>query len=155
MGNIKLLVMDVDGTLTDGKIYIGAAGEAVKAFSVKDGYGIGQILPVAGIQPAIITGRKSAIVEARCRELKITHLYQGIADKSLCLRELSEKMGISLDQIACVGDDLNDLPMMELCKVKGCPADAAAEVKSCCEYVCSACGGDGAVREFIEWLVKK
>ena len=85
---IKLLVMDVDGTLTDGKIYMGAEGEMMKAFDVKDGYGIAHILPRLGITPVIITGRRSGIVERRCAELGITELYQGVRDKLEKLREL-------------------------------------------------------------------
>lgn len=153
--DILALVMDVDGTLTDGKIYMGANGEVLKAFSVKDGYGIGKILPQYGIDPIIITGRSSAIVEQRARELGIQSLYQGIDDKQACLCAISLERKVSFEQIACIGDDLNDLPMMLLCGIKGCPADAAAEVKAVCDYICTTSGGQGAVREFIEWIISR
>lgn len=153
--SICVLVMDVDGTLTDGQIHISLDGELFKSFDVKDGYGIHTILPQYSIVPVIITGRRSAIVERRAEELGIEHLYQGMADKAACLRELTAALGIPLSEIACIGDDLNDLPMMELCGVTGCPADAVQEVKDRCGYVCQAHGGHGAVREFIEWLIRE
>ena len=147
--------MDVDGTLTDGQIHISAEGELFKSFDVKDGYGIHNILPQHGIVPVIITGRRSAIVERRAKELDIERLYQGVTDKAACLRELAAALDIPLSEAACIGDDLNDLPMMELCGVNGCPADAVQAVKDRCRYVCAAPGGRGAVREFIEWLVRE
>lgn len=150
---MKYLIMDVDGTLTDGRIYIGPNGEAMKAFDVKDGYAIRNILPRYEITPIIITGRISSIVEHRAAELGIVHLYQGKQDKAACLQAAMDELGISLNETFCIGDDLNDLPMMELCGVKGCPADAVQEVQSVCDYVCSSPGGHGAVREFVEWLI--
>ncbi len=152
MVKIRCLVMDVDGTLTDGQIHISSEGELFKSFDVKDGYGIHKLLPQYGIIPVIITGRRSAIVERRAKELEIGHLYQGVTDKAACLRELAAALEIPLAQIACIGDDLNDLPMLELCGVCGCPADAVQAVRDSCDYVCAAPGGHGAVREFIEWL---
>lgn len=150
---IKLLVMDVDGTLTDGRIYIGPEGEIAKAFEVKDGYGIKHILPRAGITPVIITGRRSRIVEQRCSELDITELHQGVGDKLSKLREIAEKRGLSPVEIAYIGDDENDLACMEYAGVSACPADAISTVKAAANYVCSACGGRGAVREFIDYLL--
>ena len=153
---IKLFVMDVDGTLTDGKIYMGENGEVCKAFHVKDGYGIRMMLMPAGICPVIITGRSSKILENRCRELGITQLYQNIADKVVCLNEV---FGDQLDysQVAYIGDDLNDLTCMELIRkhggLVGCPADAVSKVKESADYICAQNGGNGAVREFIEWIL--
>lgn len=151
---VKLLIMDVDGTLTDGKIYIGSSGEVMKAFDIKDGYGIHNILPQYGIVPVIITGRTSAIVECRAKELGIVHLYQGVADKAKCVHDISQALNVPFEQIACMGDDLNDFPMMRFSGIRGCPSDAADRIKSICDYVCKAPGGHGAVREFIEWLVQ-
>ena len=145
--------MDIDGTLTDGKIYIGATGELMKAFDAKDGYAIHNILPQHGIIPVIITGRISEIVEQRAKELEIAYLCQGVSDKAACLRKVVADLDIPLDHVACIGDDLNDLSMMNLCGVKGCPADAVPEIREVCNYVCKAPGGRGAVREFIEWIV--
>lgn len=152
---IKLFVMDVDGTLTDGQIHISAGGELFKSFNIKDGYGIRDILPKYGVEPVIITGRQSTIVERRAEELDIKHLYQGVKDKVSCLRELAATLDIPLSQIACIGDDLNDFPMIELCGVTGCPVDAVQEVKDRCDYICTASGGHGAVREFINWLIRE
>lgn len=149
---IKLLVMDVDGTLTDGRIYMGPAGEAMKAFDVKDGMAIAQMLPAMGVVPVIITGRSSEIVKRRAAELKITELYQGESDKLTRLKALAAAYGAAPAQIAYIGDDLNDLDCMAYCGVTGCPADAAAEVRARADYICSRDGGRGAVREFIEWL---
>lgn len=162
---IRFLVMDVDGTLTDGKIYMGADGELMKAFDVKDGCGIKDILPQHGIVPIIITARNSEILENRCRELSIEHLYQGVRKKREKLDELlyefSEVDGVvySYTNTAYIGDDILDLQCMEPIKaaggIVGCPADAAKKVLQCADFVSSKNGGNGAVREFIEWLFVK
>ena len=151
---IKYLVMDVDGTLTDGKIYISPSGEAMKAFNIKDGCGIHDMLIPAGITPVIITGRSSDIVLNRCKELGISQVYQGVQDKIKKLIELTPE----LISIAYIGDDINDLPCKNLLKENGgligCPADAVPEVKMICDFVSERNGGDGAVREFIEWVIE-
>lgn len=154
MKRVNYLVMDVDGTLTDGKIYMGVDGELCKAFNIKDGCGIHDILIPSGIVPVIITGRKSDIVLNRCGELGITQVYQGISDKIGTLRSITSE----LSEVAYIGDDINDLFCM--CAVKeaggliGCPADAAGKVLAIADYVAGHKGGDGAVRDFIEWLTK-
>ena len=153
--NIKLLIMDVDGTLTDGHIYISAQGEAMKAFHVQDGYAIAHTLPRHGIVPVIITGRESEIVRRRAAELNITQLYQGVGDKLSQLRELAEHYKVQPDEIAYIGDDLNDLDCIRYCGLTACPADAVAPVISQVDYVCKRDGGRGAVREFIDWMVQK
>lgn len=150
--DIKAMIMDVDGTLTDGKIYMSATGEAVKAFDVKDGYGIANLLPECGIVPVIITGRKSEILLRRCEDLKITHVYQGVSDKAAKFAEVLEKLGISGKQVAYIGDDLNDLECMELAGVTACPADAVEIIREKADFCCNFPGGKGAVREFIDWL---
>lgn len=154
MGKIKILVMDVDGTLTDGKIYMGSDGELMKAFDIKDGYGIANMLPRMGITPVIITGRQSKILEARCRELKIEELSQGIEDKKSVLEQILKKKGLGFENVAYIGDDLNDLPCMTYAGVTSCPADACDGIKKSVHYVCSRKGGRGAVREFIEFLME-
>ena len=151
--DIKLLVMDVDGTLTDGKIYMSANGELMKAFNIKDGYAIAR-LKEYGIEPAIITGRVSEIVKQRCAELKITELYQGIENKLFKLKDVCTKKGLSLSQVAYIGDDVNDLPCIQQCGVTACPADAVEKVKKAVNMVTEAKGGEGAVREFCEYLVE-
>lgn len=153
MAKIKMLVMDVDGTLTDGCIYIGAEGEMMKAFNVQDGYGIAQILPKHGIIPVIITGRSSKIVEKRAKELKIVHLYQGVSDKLAQLKNVAEEMEAAPEEIAYIGDDLNDLDCIHYCGHTACPADAVPAVLEAVDYVCRRDGGRGAVREWIAKLI--
>ena len=144
--------MDVDGTLTDGCIYIGPEGETMKAFHVQDGYGIVHILPTLDISPAIITGRSSRIVERRAGELRIEHLYQGVADKLSRLKELAAALGLEAENIAYIGDDSNDLECIRYCGISACPSDAVPEVLEAVSYVCKRAGGRGAVREFIGHL---
>lgn len=152
---IKYLVMDVDGTLTDGKIYMASTGEAMKAFSIKDGCGIHDILIPSGIIPIIITGRTSEIVVNRCKEIGISEIYQGIIDK---LEKLTSLTG-DLSTVAYIGDDINDLICMKAIKyaggVVGCPADGEKKIKNIADYVTPRNGGEGAVRDFIEWLVER
>lgn len=150
--NVKLLVMDVDGTLTDGRIYIGAQGEVMKAFDVKDGYAIIH-LREQGIEPVIITGRQSGIVEARARELKINELHQGISNKLDRLKKIALKYEAVPEEIAYIGDDLNDLECIRYCGLSACPEDAVSSVKEQVDYVCSHSGGRGAVREFIDKIL--
>ena len=152
MTDIKLLAMDVDGTLTDGKIYIGTQGEVMKAFNVKDGYAIANILPKMNITPIIITGRASEIVSKRASELGITHVYQGVKDKLDKLRELTNEFNLTLENVAYIGDDINDIECIEHVGVSACPSDAVDSIMRVSDYICASCGGDGAVREFIEYL---
>ena len=152
MSKIKLLVMDVDGTLTDGKIYMGNNGEVMKAFDVKDGCGIKDILPTLGITPVIITGRVSQIVENRAKEIGITEFHQGVRDKLAVLKEVAEKYAATPDEIAYIGDDINDLDCIEYCGVTASPADAVEEVRQKVSFVCQNDGGKGAVRDFIKKL---
>ena len=153
MKNIKFLVMDVDGTLTDGKIYMGSTGELIKAFDIKDGCGIHDIAIPAGIIPMIITGRTSKILENRCRELEITEVHQGVSNKIEKLCELVNDLSL----VAYIGDDINDLSCMQAVKeaggIVGCPVDAIKAVQMVSDYICKKNGGSGAVREFIDWLV--
>ena len=152
---IKYLVMDVDGTLTDGKIYMGAHGEMMKAFNIKDGCGIHDIAIPGGIIPVIITGRTSEIVKKRCGELGIQQVYQGIKNKIEQLNSIAD----DLSQVAYIGVDINDLscmiPVKEAGGVVGCPADAVERVKEISDFVALHNGGDGAVRDFIEWIIKE
>lgn len=150
--HIKYLVMDVDGTLTDGKIYMGHDGELGKAFHIKDGCGIHDLLIPSGSIPIIMTGRKSAIVLNRCKELGITEIYQGITDKLAQLSEIAD----DLSAVAYIGDDINDLLCMRAVKeaggIVGCPQDAAREVRKIADFISENKGGEGAVRDFIEWI---
>ena len=149
--------MDVDGTLTDGRIYMGKDGETMKAFNIKDGCGIHDLLPDANITPLIITGRQSKIVENRCREIGITHFYQGVSDKVTQLCAFLEEHNSTLQEVAYAGDDINDLACMRLVKknggIIGAPSNACKQVKEVADFVSSFVGGDGAVRDFVEYLV--
>lgn len=161
---IRLLVMDVDGTLTDGKIYMSENGEAFKAFDIKDGYGIKHILPEHGIVPVIITARESKILERRCSELDISDFYQGEANKldklDDVIKKYSQTDGVELNykNVAYIGDDVLDLqcmlPIREAGGVVGCPADAVREVQEVSDFISLRKGGGGAVREFIDYILK-
>ena len=144
--------MDVDGTMTDGRIYMGDHGEVMKAFDVHDGYAIAQILPELGIIPVIITGRESKIVERRAEELGITEVYQGVMDKRSKLLAVAKEKGILEAEIAGIGDDVNDLPYLIVCGLSACPSDAEDKVKEAVDYVCKRAGGRGAVRDYIDYL---
>lgn len=155
MKRIKVFVMDVDGTLTDGKIYMGSSGELIKAFDIKDGYGIHEVLPSHHVMTVILTGRTSEIVLNRAKELEVDYVLQNVKDKEMAIRDLAASLGCCLDEIAYIGDDMIDLEPMRLCGVCGCPVDAIAAVRDICDFVSEKRGGDGAVRDFIEWLVRK
>ena len=146
--------MDVDGTLTDGHIYMGPDGEAMKAFHVRDGYGIVALARI-GIIPCIITGRKSKILENRAKELQIKHLYQGITDKLAMTTDLGASLGFAPEEIAYIGDDLNDLSCIEYCGLSACPSDAEPDLFPVVDYVCHHKGGEGAVREFIDYIIER
>lgn len=152
---IRWLVMDVDGTLTDGKVYFGQDGQEIKAFNIKDGYGIRNILPQCGIEPVIITGRSSVAVSKRSEELRIDRVYQNVQDKVSLLNQIIPAN--QLEQVAYIGDDLNDLSAMQSVHaaggIVGCPLDASTIVQKVADFVATRRGGDGAVREFIDWLV--
>ena len=151
---IKLVLLDVDGTLTDGGIYRGNNGEELKRFNVKDGYAILNAQRL-GIEFGIITGRKSELVEIRSNELKIKYLYQGISEKTVILEEIMQKTGLEKEEIAYMGDDLNDILIMKQSGLTGAPKDAADEVIQIVDFVSGKNGGSGAVREFVEYILKK
>jgi 3-deoxy-D-manno-octulosonate 8-phosphate phosphatase (KDO 8-P phosphatase) len=150
---IKMLVMDVDGTLTDGKIYIGANGEVFKAFNVKDGYRLINMKKY-NIIPVIITGKTSDILANRATELKIEEVYQGVDNKLQVLNEVIHKYKLNYENVAYIGDDENDMDCMKACYLKACPSDAIDEVIKIVDYVCKASGGNGVVREFIDLIAE-
>jgi len=152
---IRLLVLDVDGVLTDGTLLYTPRGEEGKQFSVRDGLGI-RLLLAAGIQVAILSGRRSEAVAARCRELGIGSelVVLGSSDKGAALDELERQLGLDDSRVAAMGDDLPDLPVLQRVAFSVCPADAAPEVAAACDMVCGSGGGRGAVREVSELLLK-
>lgn len=150
---ISLLVLDVDGILTDGRIYYGNNSEELKAFNIKDGLGI-KLLQRAGIPVAIITGRKSAIVQRRAEELGISEVIQGREDKCQALQELCQRHELSPADCAYMGDDLPDLAAINAAGLGLTVADAAAAVRSAAQWCSSRNGGDGAVREACEFILR-
>ncbi len=151
---IKLIALDVDGTLTDGKICVGNLEYETKNFSVKDGLGIVGAMQ-NGIKIAIITGKKSEIVRKRCNELGIEEVHQKIHNKIEKLKELCVKYGIESSEVAYMGDDLNDYSAMKFSGYTGAPKDAAEEILEIVNFISSKNGGEGAVREFIETILKQ
>ena len=149
---IRLLVLDVDGVLTDGRIYMGAAGESMKVFHVRDGAGVVAAVR-AGIAVAIISGRKSVAVERRAAELGICHVRQGIEDKAAALAELQRELGVTAAETACVGDDTPDLPMLAGAGLAVAVADAHPALAARVHWTTGAAGGRGAVREVCDLLV--
>lgn len=149
----KVIFVDVDGTLTDGKLYIGEYGEVMKAFSVKDGFILARLQSKHSITPVVVSAKESAIVRNRCAELGIEHVYQGVEDKLNFLKTFIHTHEMLLKDTAYIGDDENDLDCINTCCLTGCPADAVASIKASVLYVCKQRGGDGAVREFVEWIL--
>lgn len=149
---IRLVVMDVDGVLTDGKISYTSAGDEIKSFNVKDGLGISLGIR-HGLQFGIITARESVMVTRRAEELGIQHLIQKTKTKLPALQQLVSDLGLGFDQVAYVGDDLPDIPCMEQVGFAACPADAAREVLAMAHFVSRHNGGSGAVREILELIL--
>lgn len=153
MNNIKLIILDVDGTLTDSKITLSSNGSEYKSFNVKDGMAIGQALKF-NIDIAILTGRSSEIVEIRAKELGIIDVFQGLKTKKRKVLELTKSKKLKLEEVAFIGDDINDLEAMQIVGLKGCPSDACLEVKAIADIVSTQKGGEGAVREIIETILR-
>jgi 3-deoxy-D-manno-octulosonate 8-phosphate phosphatase (KDO 8-P phosphatase) len=151
--SVKLLVLDVDGVLTDGRITYTDDGRELKSFNVRDGHGI-KLLMRAGVECAVITARDSVIVERRCKELGIERLYQGATTKLGVYEELIAACGLDPTETAYVGDDLIDLPVLRRVGFSCAPMDAVAEVKGVVDCVTKALGGGGAVREVVEIILK-
>ena len=149
---IRLLVLDVDGVLTDGGLYYGAGGESLQRFHVHDGAGIKAVM-AAGIAVAVISARRTPAVTARMKELGVEAVFQGEENKLEALRGLAEKMGIGLDAVACIGDDTTDVPMMGRAGLAIAVADARAPAVEVSHYRTSARGGHGAVREACDMLL--
>lgn len=152
--SIQLIVLDVDGTMTDGSISYSQNGDEVKSFNVKDGLAIKSWIKL-GREVAIITGRNSDIVARRAQELDIAHCHQGIKDKFTLLNKITAQLGITMENVASIGDDLNDYQMLKASKIAFVPKDASQYVESIADVILHAKGGKGAVREMIEYLIKK
>lgn len=151
---IKMIVLDVDGTMTNGSIYYNSNGEETKQFNVKDGLAV-RIARAAGLDVAIITGRRSTMVEKRASELNISYLFTGAQKKLAALNQLLTETDVHYEEIYYIGDDLNDLQCMERVGLRGCPIDADERIKQICEIVAEKPGGQGAVRDCIKKLLEE
>ena len=151
---VRLAIFDVDGVMTDGTLYYGPRGEAMKAFNILDGHGL-KLLQKAGIATAILSGRKSTAVAKRARELAIAHVIQGTGDDKVpAFEALVKKAGVRADACSFMGDDVQDLPVMSRCGFAVAVVNAVEAVKSQAHYVTRAHGGRGAVREFCDLLLE-
>lgn len=150
---VRLLVLDVDGVLTDGRLYYGARGEALKAFHVRDGLGL-KLLAAAGVTVAVISGRRSAMTARRCRELGVRHLLQGVEDKLTAFHRLRGRLGMSSSVCACVGDDVPDVPLMREVGLSFAVADAHPQARGAAHVTTQLPGGKGAVREICDYLLE-
>ena len=151
--DVKLLILDVDGVLTDNGVYIDSDGDEMKKFNIQDGFGI-YLVQRAGVQVALLSGRYSKSTEYRAQELKIQYVYNGHTDKLKAYEELKEKLLFKNEEIAFVGDDLPDLPVLNEAGIALTVSNAQSEVKKVAEYVTKASGGHGAVREIVNLILK-
>ena len=151
--DIRLLVLDVDGVLTDGRLYFTSRGEEMKCFHVRDGAGVVQLLK-AGLQVAVISGRESRAVERRMAELGVTWIRQGVQDKLSALRELLDILALGPQAVASMGDDYPDIPLLEIARLAAVPADAHQHAKSRAHFITQSAGGRGAVREVCDLILE-
>ncbi len=149
---LRLLVLDVDGVLTDGRLFYGPRGETLKAFHVRDGHGIKQLL-ARGVAIAVISGRRSAAVLKRCRELGIRHVFQGVDDKLACFEALRTRLGCEPAECGAVGDDTPDAALLRHVGFGFAVADAHLDAQDAARYITRSEGGRGAVREVCDWLL--
>lgn len=154
MEQVKYIVLDVDGTMTDGSVYYDSLGNEFKRFNIKDGLIIKSASEI-GMTFVVLTGRKSVIVEKRMNELDVSYVFQGITDKKVFLQKFFSDINIPLEHVAYIGDDLNDMAAMDICGFVACPQDAATEIKEIADYIAKNCGGQGAVREIVEYILKE
>jgi len=152
LGKVRMLAMDVDGVLTDAGMYYSESGDELKKFHTRDGMGI-KMLQAAGVITAFVTKEKTAIVERRGRKLAVPEVHQGIDDKLTDLTRLARKYGITLTQVAFIGDDVNDLEALKAVGFSAAPADAMPVVLDAVHYVCAKKGGEGAVRELADLIL--
>jgi len=153
LARIELLILDVDGVLTDGRLYFAARGESFKVFHVRDGHGI-KLLIAAGVAVAVVSGRRSVAVAARMQELGVDHVIQGCGDKVAALRRLTKRLAVDPLNCACICDDTPDLPLMSAVGAAGAVADAHPVVLAAAHWVARANGGCGAVREFCDAVLR-
>lgn len=151
--DIKLVISDIDGVWTDGGMYYDGLGNELKKFNTSDSAGI-LFLHLMGIPVAIITGEHTQIVERRAKKLQVDYLFMGITDKLTIAKELCQRLNISLDNVAYIGDDLNDIPLLQKVGLSASPANAPAYIKKITHWQMSMKGGDGVFREFVEKILE-
>ena len=149
---IRLLVLDVDGVLTNGRLYYGANGDELRAFHIHDGLGL-KMLRATGVEVAIVTGRTSRAVELRAENLGVPHVFQGVGDKLAVFEQLRKQLTLPAEAVAAMGDDLPDLPVLRRCGLAACVPEAPALVRSHSHYIAEKAGGAGAVRELCELVM--
>ncbi len=150
---IKLVITDNDGVLTDTGVYYSETGEVMKRFSIRDGMGVERLRNLLKIETGIITGELSGSVKKRAEKLKITELFLGVKEKQILLPEILERNKLKAEQIAYIGDDVNDLELMKLVGLTASPSDGMSDVRAAVDFVCEAKGGQGAFREFAELII--
>ena len=153
LSRIKLLLTDCDGVLTDGGVYYGEAGEALKKFDIRDGMGVERLKNLAGVETGIITGEFSPSLVKRAEKLNITELHLGVKDKPAVLKEILVRLNLKAEEVAYIGDDVNDLEIMKMVGVSICPANAISFVKDIAQFVSGFNGGDGCFREAAEQII--
>ncbi len=151
---IELLLTDCDGVLTDGNVYYSERGEEMKRFSIRDGMGVERLRGLAGVETGVLSGENSGPLRKRLEKLHIAEAHLGVADKEAALRGILERRRLDPDQVAYIGDDVNDLAVLKRVGLSACPADAMPAVLRVADYVCRQDGGRGAFREFAEVLIK-
>jgi 3-deoxy-D-manno-octulosonate 8-phosphate phosphatase (KDO 8-P phosphatase) len=151
---IRLVLSDVDGVLTDNGVYYSYAGEVMKRFSIRDGMGVERLRKLAGVETGIVTGELSVSVQKRAEKLQITELHLGIKDKAALLDSILSKKGLTAEQVAFIGDDVNDIGIMKRVGFCACPADAMPQVTAIAHYHCFTKGGYGAFRELAELIIE-
>jgi 3-deoxy-D-manno-octulosonate 8-phosphate phosphatase (KDO 8-P phosphatase) len=152
LSQIRLFATDVDGVLTDAGMYYSESGDEWKKFNTRDGMGI-KLLQRAGLITAIVTQERTKLVARRAEKLAIPELHQGVMDKLLCVREMAARHGLTLSQVAYIGDDINDLETLKAVGFSATPADGVPQVAAVVNYICQKKGGEGAVREIIEMIL--
>ncbi len=151
--HIKLLITDCDGVLTDAGVYYGENGEVLKKFNIRDGMGVERLRKLVNIETAIITGEVSPSVAKRAEKLKITELHLGIKDKLAVLVQIMVNRNLTKNNIAYIGDDVNDIEIMQNVGLTACPSDAISFTKEVADYICENKGGEGCFREFAELII--
>lgn len=150
---IRLILTDCDGVLTDAGVYYSERGEELKRFNIRDGMAVERLRNLAGVDTGIVTGERSGSVTKRAEKLAITECHLYAKDKNAVVRSILERLGLQSDELAYIGDDVNDLPAFALAGLTACPADAVDEIRSIADIILKKCGGHGAFREFSEIII--